>query len=141
MTRAIHENGRIMLCVMYCSVILPEALRGHQFMDDNRIKSNRIRSSKLAHFPQCRPYLTMEFLLEPPQDPRSSVTSRLAADLFDPDRLSRPDIDGNDGAVVASGEGFRDVGRGRTLGGLPEAVQEQLLLDDLLSALMGFPGR
>lgn len=110
-------------------------------MDDNRIKFHRIQIEQAHPLPQCRPYLTGEFLLEPPQDPRSSVTSRLVADLFDPDRLSRPDIDGNDGAVVASGDGVGDVGRGRSLEGLPEAVQEQLLLDDLLSALMGFPGR
>lgn len=46
---------------------------------------------------------------------------------------------------VAGGAGLREAegeGEGEyPLGALPEAMQEQLLLDDLLSALMGFAGR
>ncbi|CAM9775598.1 unnamed protein product, partial [Ectocarpus sp. 4 AP-2014] len=94
-----------------------------------------------------RSYLTRDFLLaRPPKAP-----SRAAAKLFG--------IEPGDGVVIdydhrrsggggggelqrsrGEGAGWGRQGEGGVAEALPEAMQEQLLLDDLLYAMMGFAG-
>eukprot|EP00903_Cladosiphon_okamuranus_P016182 g14933.t1 len=100
-----------------------------------------------------RPYLTRDFLLDPP--PRAP--SRAVAELFgiepgdpvliDYDRQSS--VGGSSGLGRSGDVGSRgrqgEAGAGERAGGgameaLPEAMQEELLLEDLLYALMGFAG-
>lgn len=92
-----------------------------------------------------RPYLTGDFLLDAPP----VTASRAVANLFGvgtaSGMLGSPVIDygrygGGDAGVEPIAGGAGDGGQ-PSFGALPEAMQEQLLLDDLLSALMGFAGR
>ena len=78
-----------------------------------------------------RRYLTGDFLLDPPR----KKPSRAVAKLFgiDPREVEEIDYGESSGAAEASSPEPRAQ--------LPEAVQEELLLHDLLYALMGFAGR
>lgn len=83
-----------------------------------------------------RPYLTGKFLLQPPP----KAPSRAVAKLFG--------IDPRDGVMINYDQRRENKGQQAESGieearldYLPEAMQEELLLDDLLYALMGFPGR
>lgn len=101
-----------------------------------------------------RPYLTRDFLLEPtPRAPSRAVAKLFGIEpgdkvLIDYDR--RGGGVGGDGDLRRSGdrggrgrqgEAGAGAGGGRVPEALPEALQEELLLEDLLYALMGFAGR
>ena len=85
--------------------------------------------------PVPRPYLTRDFLLEPPP----KTPSRAVEKLFGIQRGEGVMINYNDAQLRGGTEG--GGGAGGLSGDLPEAMQEELLLDELLYALMGFAGR
>ncbi|CBN79178.1 Similar to tubulin, gamma complex associated protein 2 [Ectocarpus siliculosus] len=94
-----------------------------------------------------RSYLTRDFLLAPPP----KAPSRAVAKLFGIEPGDGVVIDydhrrsgGGGGAELqrsrGEGAGWGRQGGGGVAEALPEAMQEQLLLDDLLYAMMGFAG-
>ena len=99
----------------------------------------------------CRPYLTRDFLLDqPPKAPSRAVAKLFGIDpgdavLIDYDR--RGAVGGSTSDLRRSGDRGSHGRRGEAEAGggmleaLPEAMQEELLLEDLLYALMGFAGR